>query len=276
MTLRLEYIPVNELVDEDVPGSDRWWAYVPFIHRALANPNGSEMVPALPPRGADDQDFCAYWFAAFYLLTNTLGWLDPGAGLKAWMDQGRPSDDDRLGLLQAVWGRGNRLDLLAAWLWPQGSFATQQMRDALGLDEGSGNRVDPGDEWWTAHQHRMDMPDDDAFASPAPCSPGGYDMLHLSIHLIVPNEASTSRLFVGPEDDRRAVLVVEALTGWYVELARVASRLPDIGDHSWYVDVVCPSAGWLGTHRRSRKTGLWFAGKHSIHEFGNRERADGE
>jgi hypothetical protein len=149
------------------------------------------------------------------------------------------------------------------------------MCGALGLGEGSGTRVEPGDDWWTAHQNRMDVPDDDAFASPAPCSPGGSDMLHLSRHLVAADGASTSRMFIEREEERKAVVVVEPLVGWYVGLARAGATLPEIGEHSWYVDVICPPVGWLGTYRRSRRTGLWFAGKHSVHELGNRERADG-
>jgi len=41
--------------------------------------------------------------------------------------------------------------------------------------------------------------------------------------------------------------------------------LPDLGERSWHVDVFAKPAGWLGTFRRSRETGLWFQGKHSIH-----------
>jgi len=38
----------------------------------------------------------------------------------------------------------------------------------------------------------------------------------------------------------------------------MGSQLADIVQHSWHVDVVCPTAGWLGTYRPSRETGLWF------------------
>jgi hypothetical protein len=39
---------------------------------------------------------------------------------------------------------------------------------------------------------------------------------------------------------------------------------------SWRVDVVCQPLGWLGTFRRSRRSGLWFTGRHRWHELGCR------
>lgn len=69
-------------------------------------------------------------------------------------------------------------------------------------------------------------------------------------------------------DQRRAVLMLDSMVGWYAELAEQGQRLPDIGSRSWHVDVVIRPVGWLGTFRRSHLTGLWFTGSHSVHAAG--------
>lgn len=68
---------------------------------------------------------------------------------------------------------------------------------------------------------------------------------------------------------RRAVFVNDRADDWYATLADVASALPDLGNRSWHVDVYVRSVGFMGTFRRSRVTGLWLTGRHSLHMTGN-------
>jgi hypothetical protein len=68
--------------------------------------------------------------------------------------------------------------------------------------------------------------------------------------------------------DRRAVLLLDSMMGWYsgsVDRDAVASQL---SGHSWRVEVVVKPVGWLGMYRRSAETGLWFNYRHSVHVRG--------
>jgi hypothetical protein len=68
---------------------------------------------------------------------------------------------------------------------------------------------------------------------------------------------------------RQAVLVTRDFTTWREELATAGRGLPPLLDQrSWHVDVFDKRVGWLGTYRRSRVTGRWFAGSHSVHMVG--------
>ena len=55
------------------------------------------------------------------------------------------------------------------------------------------------------------------------------------------------------------------MIGWYRALVTESRSLPELSDHSWRIDVVVKSVGWLGTYRKSAESGLWFTGRHSAH-----------
>ena len=63
--------------------------------------------------------------------------------------------------------------------------------------------------------------------------------------------------------------MIESLKGWYRSLASV--DLPDLGGLVLVMSTLSfrPCVGHLGTFRRSRQTGLWFVGKHSLYVRGN-------
>ena len=67
---------------------------------------------------------------------------------------------------------------------------------------------------------------------------------------------------------RRATLMVDHIRLWPQALQSAGKALPDLGDRSWYVDVIAKPVGWFVTFRQSRLTKFWFQGKHSIHEAG--------
>ena len=68
---------------------------------------------------------------------------------------------------------------------------------------------------------------------------------------------------------RRAVLIVNHLGSWRSDLQRAGEQLPELGDRSWHVEVFDRQVGNLGRYRRSRVTGNWFQGKHSVHLWGH-------
>jgi hypothetical protein len=65
--------------------------------------------------------------------------------------------------------------------------------------------------------------------------------------------------------DRRAVLLLDSMMGWYRALVSETRSLPKPKGHSWRLEVVVKPVGWLGTYRRSAETGLWFTGRHYVH-----------
>ena len=99
---------------------------------------------------------------------------------------------------------------------------------------------------------------------------GGYDMLHLSGHFAGPLEDPPGEVHLVRTDSkrRRAVLLVDFMVGWYRALCTAGDTLPDLGERSWRVEVVVRPVGSLGVYRRSRETGIWFAGRHRYHELG--------
>lgn len=241
---------------------------MPKLHRALANPEGGETMPALPAPDAAHADVIAYWFPAYYLLVQQLGWMRPDWGLRRWFDLGRPADAPELALLSRAWDDHGQLDLLSAWVWTSGEQATSMPRHALGLPESPGQMVNPGSSWWAAFSSRW-SPD----SSGLKFDPfhGGGSPLHLDGHLICGfyGRAGSEPLLRTNRMQRRAVLLVSKLIDWPAELYERAAELPDLGSQSWHVDAFCRQFGWLGTYRRSRVTGLWFSGRHSVHMLGN-------
>ena len=76
-----------------------------------------------------------------------------------------------------------------------------------------------------------------------------------------------SRLWIGQTDAQSipASLLWAGIGG----LAVQGTQLPPLGESSWHVDVRVRPIEFLGTYRRSRVTGLWFAGQHRYHSVGN-------
>jgi hypothetical protein len=251
-------------------GQADWCFLIPHLHRALASAGDVVRFPRLA-KDCSLTQACAYWETAVYLLNYLLGWRRAGEGLRRWYRAGRDDHgDDRLRLLQAVWNDRDQLDLLAAWYW-RADGAHHQPLDQLALPVASPPTVDdapsfPGAEWWESLRRRH--PGYGVAYNHDPLH-GGTNPLHLghsngTAH--APHDAPGWIAYDAPT--RRAVLMLDVAAGWYAMLARIGATLPDLGAHSWHVDVVVRPIGWLGTFRRSRVTGLWFQGKHSIHMMG--------
>ncbi|MBL8776735.1 MAG: hypothetical protein JNK12_12405 [Acidimicrobiales bacterium] len=100
---------------------------------------------------------------------------------------------------------------------------------------------------------------------------GGTDPLHLSAHCSGPldDPPGDTLLLRSTRTERTAVLLLDSMQGWYRALTDAGPTLPPLNGRSWRVEVIVRPIGHLGTYRRSRRTGLWFAGRHRHHTPGN-------
>lgn len=279
------YEPVHDLVitrpgpDVDVRRQLRFEDAEDFeigarqMARVLASPSTGESYPR-PPRDGDPLWFAVqYWCGLLHLLVYSLGWGQPGRGLYWWeTDGGRRIDDLRLAVLHDVFERDGTLDILRAWLWNTTDDEFGGMWPILG--EVTGWAPTPLDlpEQKVAWARRMS---DDAWdlyhreSEPEPVANPVTLAGHLANYASGPVHPRTGPLRLErDESTRRAVLIVDTMTGWYSALSDCSQQLPGLDVRSWYVDVVVRSAGYLGTYRQSRTTKLWFSGRHRFHEPG--------
>lgn len=252
-------------LDESTGEQAEWGWAIPVLYDTLNAPTSGRPFPRPPSSPADFQLALGYWAALMHMLVYAFGWARPDRGLKWWYDAGKPVDEPRLELLRDVWEADGQLDWFAAWLW---SCPEHPYRTELARVTGASVSDSPALSDKTLIERAVAAAESSGIPNPAT---GGYDALHLSGHCVGPLEEArtTPTLLHSDTNDRRAVLIVDSMRGWYSALAAAAADLPDIGDHSWYVDVIAKPVGFLGTFRRSRQTGLWFAGKHSVHVRGN-------
>ena len=233
----------------------------PWIYRALASPHTHERVLAAPT-ASDDHSAVPYWHALLQILRFSLGWARPDRGLRWWYDAGKPVDDPMLQFVADVWEADGQLDWFAAWLWTTRDYgpATSRFSELLGYHDDQ-RRVEVDTGW-------LRFVDRQAVASGIDHQgSGNHDPLHLSAHADGPLEepCGGAEMYHGDPAERRAVLMLESMRGWYAALARHGAMLPDIGKRSWCVEVVVRPVGSLGTFRRSRASRLWFSSFHRSH-----------
>jgi hypothetical protein len=238
-----------------------WVRHLPTAWRAIADPEGDH---PLPERGFDgNDDRIAWWSPLLQVLLFGCGWPRPDLGLVHWLRAGRPTDDPRLALVERWWGVA--VQELVAW-----SCATESNMHEIVLRtaEATGTHtvLKPQPDEWARTRERSEWRE---------AWTGGYDVMHLADHVLIPvyEPPASSRLVIGeaPTATRSgsAVLMLDGYLGWYRTLHTLGAALPTVpGMRSWRVDVVCQPLGWLGTYRRSRSTGRWFAGRHRWHELG--------
>lgn len=226
------------------PIEDTWCRHIPLLHRILAD---ESLVDTFPRVSGDLalEEACPVWETLHYLLRHLLGWTDPGTGLAWWYGQGREGSlSPHLALVNRIWNSADKLDYYAAWAWK--SHGTKEPY--------------PTDEWWRQFESRSEQKGHNPFH-------GGTNPLHLghSDHFGLDRvDPDRSRLHFDPET-REAVLVVNRLGSWRRDLQTAGEKLPDLGEHSWHVEIFDRQTGYLGLFRRSRVTGIWFQGKHTIH-----------
>ena len=78
-------------------------------------------------------------------------------------------------------------------------------------------------------------------------------------------------LFAGSESYVKSPVI----RSWRDALESFGSTLPPDSQRYWHVDVFDRWVGHLGLFRRSRVTGRWFQGKHSVHMRGHGQEAAG-
>lgn len=258
---------IDQRAHYDATGEQaQWGAAIPLIYRLLAAPRAGLPYPEPPwgsaRSGRSDLPGPAtiYWTPLLHLLMYSFGWSRPDLGMKWWIDAGQPVDDHRLRLIADLWGRDGRLNQFLSWLWSSTYVPVLHEIHHLTGHRPSTRKVGVDEAWL-----RQQAAESEAQTTPGPGMFG--DSLHLSVHTTGPADGDPGNtiLLHSSTDERRAVLLTDQMTGWYRALTDQAANLPDLGDNSWYVDVAVKPVGHLGTYRRSRETGLWFSGPHSLH-----------
>ncbi len=205
----------------------------------------------------------AYWSALLHLLVYGLGWVRPDRGMRWWQDSGKPTTDRTLRFVARIWDADGQLDWFAAWLWSSAWLLDPELvKDATGYTRDARTPLPPDDRLLQARRSEAD-----ASGISAPVSHGGGDPHHLSSHIDGPLQPVPGKALLvrTSATDRRAVLLLDSMIGWYRALVTESRSLPELSDHSWRIDVVVKSVGWLGTYRKSAESGLWFTGRHSAH-----------
>lgn len=243
---------------------DAWNLWTRQVFRLIGAPDVSEEFGRAPRVGDDHLIACAYWNPLGLLLLYLRGWSRPDLGLRRWAELGWPASDPVFSLISKLWAADGQLDWFEGYLARRRGFAHDYFANKV--KQTAPRRAGPSDP----DLGRLTA---DAAASgiPNPLS-GGGDPLHLVLHLDPPdiNTHLTPRstMTVHDGNEQQATFLYEGLAGWYWSLFDAGARLPE-SDRSWRVDVYLKPCGYIGTFRQSRKTGLWFTGKHHVHEWGN-------
>lgn len=239
----------------------RWLANVPNVFQALANPQGTHDFAQAPQWGAYPWEF-AYWESLLFLLVHSFGWRSPALGLKWWHDAGRPCDDDRLALIDQTWLADGFLRWFEAWV------------QNWNFDSRGGPQEVDNSHLLVSQAEIQSLRQVDSVREGSVMPAGRGDSLHLTMH--VQGDSGNTELILDRDGGPRGVLLVEQIAGFREVLDRdVALQHEHPSGRSWRIEVFCKQIGWLGTFRRSRLTGYWFAGKHSIHMAGHpAEQAD--
>lgn len=238
------------------------------------------------------------WSAVLDLLKYSFGWRSPAHGVARWVESDLPTDDPRLALIHHLLGSQprERAVNLTAFLFNQKSgwgLTVYGHQGLVALSEDGSMTPDFEIPSWVHREYTTrgcgDQTEPPHVESPEylPCQPGGSDNLHLSGHCWAPiirtatrqgapvrgfNHGTEGRVLFHSDSDGglgNATLIVDNYWGWYDTLNDLGATLKPLkSGRSWRVDVVCTPIAWLGTFRKSRMTGLWFTGPHSIHEWG--------
>jgi len=254
------------LSDDDSP--ELWRQWLPRVHRALARPDREVEIPGIR-ECRDLQSAQAYWECLEYLLSVLIGWEDIGAGLAWWFRTGKNTQgDERLELVQRHWNDEGQLNYFAAhhWRGPYSYFASDDLPPTdLSLQSRYRDL-----EWWRELKARGQPYSYDPFF-------GGSNPLHLGASghacLLTPPAPPTG--FRGSPSVRypSGVVVVNDFKHWRNDLYSFSSSLPEMENRSWRIEVFDRREGFLGLFRKSRDTGQWFQGRHSIHCHGRPQGA---
>lgn len=242
------------LVDAQLEGltTDSWG--IELVLRALAG-SRAPILPTADGKEIDHAQYLAYWHGLHFLTVARLGWRDPGRGLRAWHDQGRPPGDTTLDFIASVWGQDQTLDAYIAWATiNHANFAY-----------GKGHPSKPPSEAWMRWARQVhDRPGLELLE-------GGSNLPHLgsaddesdAIHDDEPGALTIV------DSARRRAIYLSGRHGFYEDLRTRWKELPDVAPSNWRVEVFNRRLGYLGEYRLSRTTGRLHIGKHSVHMLGN-------
>jgi hypothetical protein len=233
-----------------------WASGMPY--QAVNSPSVGMPMPARPRIDGEILDHVGYWNALQGFLLYSFGWTRHDRGIRWWLDAGAPQDDPRLALLGAVWHGDGNLVPYAAWFHDR-----LHNLESSPLSEWAA--IDPTQDRITAvWAARLGAAVTD---SPNGMSPYGTHLEQGSHSGGPAAEAFDAELSVVEAGAQRAIYISETTVGWYRGLAELSKALPP-STRSWRVQVFVKPIGFMGNFRRSRETGLWFAGRHSIHAAG--------
>lgn len=269
--------PSLDLIEEE--GGQHGWVWaIPLPYRAVAARWSGSAMPAAPRNVLEDEGHfehqIGYYAALQSFLMYSFGWTRPDKGLLWWYREGQPIDDARFELISDVWERDGNLIGFLSWLASAGpNLADRTLLPWTKHPDASPLKLDPN--WELRLRRAQDV---------APWT-GGSDPFHLGggVQVSAPSRwddvsgenagrslSDTVRLLGVDATARTATFVSDTIRGWYLGLATLGDRLPPLkGQRNWHIDVFVKPIGFLGTYRRSRDTGLWFAGAHRYHIVGN-------
>jgi hypothetical protein len=288
-------LPISSFSDPSFPaGGDNWANRLNIaVWSALADSEGRHALPTLSSMTAERRasgessisDYAPVWVASMQLALYSLGWASPAHGFLRWHDSGFPTDDRRLAIVARLLGEDLQesvTNLLLFLHFTAGALLAQHGLRPLEADDATDLLNAPA---WLKRLHESGH--ESAVAGTMPYGTDN-DGMHLVPHCFGPivkraekqgapvwgahPRPLTSRTFqiIGDPSDGNATVITDSYTSWYEDLEDLTAGLPKReGGRSWRVDVFCKPVGWLGSFRKSRTTGLWFAGKHSMHEWGN-------
>lgn len=262
-------------VPEDPDYQWEWATSLPY--RCLADSQRAMVMPAAPDerQGFTERNFnqrLAYYTCLQSFLTYSFGWTRHDKGLDWWRKRDFAELDDRTALIRAVWYADDTLMGFFAWcttvdpalaVRPLKRWARDPDGRPLSLDEESKTAVKRALSRppWTGGSDPMHLGGGDHGGAPS----GSSAFLGGAVA-----EPSQGRLLGADPESRRAVFVADRVEGWYEMLCDEGSDLPELAQsRNWRVDVYVREIGFVGTYRRSRATGLWFAGRHELHFAGN-------
>lgn len=253
-------------------GESRWLANVPLVYQALVAPMAGREFIRAPQRDEDffDSNRFAYWGSLLHLLTMSFGWRYPALGMRWWVDQGRPAEDDRLALISQTWAADGQFDAFLAYIWqiPSRSWPYFSLGPGYPDVYSDGIRLPDAEslafqEWIRETETKFEG-----------LTVSGLHLEAGHIDWLVSSDSDASEsgcvLALDVSGEPRGALIAENLSGWYRFLHQSEIlQAPHPSGRSWRIDVVVKPVGYIGNYRRSRETGRWFAGPHGLHIVGN-------
>ncbi|MBU2967542.1 hypothetical protein Q4508_07610 [Amphritea sp. 2_MG-2023] len=172
-------------------------------------------------------------------------------------------DDLLLAMFLRIWNNRGQLELLARWLyesdepaqgiWPHRRYS--RLSEKI-------EHVSPS-QTWLANVETRRWPESYC-QFPTPCY-GGTNPLNLGITFVADTKP-TAQPTISSCDGHFSTIVMQDLQGWYRVLCEYAKNE---GRSVRTVQLFSAQHGQIATMRRSLESGLWFACRHEVHQWGH-------